>query len=116
MCDDLTSSDVQKQADKDDFIVARKKHWQLCHRQQASTAQSTFQNLETILSKDPAFKLLRQLKSTKSGEISELKVVNKVFHGEQVAEWFYETFSKLKPWIRKQKTVLPVKIPALATN
>ena len=96
--DTPSSSDLQKQTAKESFIVARTKHRRLCRRNDSLSAQLRDQRLDTILSGDPraAFKELRQLKATKSEKIAELKVGDKVFQGDKVADGFFENILQLK--------------------
>ena len=56
------------------------------------------ENLHSILSTNPqaAYKQLRSVKSTKTASISELKVGDKVFRGEKVANSFHEHIKDLK--------------------
>ena len=67
-------------------------------RHQASLATARDRKVDEILTNNPkgAFKELKALKATASGKISELKVENSTFYGDEVADGFYHNMNKLK--------------------
>ena len=96
--DDDSATETAKAAAKLGFTNTRKKFRRLSRRQQSSSAILRDQQLDTIITNHPqtAFKKLRSLKSSASTKISELKVDDKVYTGENIADGFYDSMVTLK--------------------
>ena len=80
------------------FVTCRTKVRRLWRRHQSSLAIAQNDTVFTVTSADPrrGYHALRSQKSTSSGKISELKVKNTIFHGEDVADGFYHNIKSLK--------------------
>ena len=92
------STELQNDMAKSAFCDARKAHRCVWRRHQAAEEQVRDQKLSSITTKAPseAFKLLRSVRSSASTKISEIKVGDKIYSGQDVATGFYHNIENLK--------------------
>ena len=98
LSEDPLASDLEKSTAKSQFKNARTNHRRLWRRHQASSANLNNDKLHDILTSNPqaAYTELRRHKSSSATKISELKVGDKTYQGEKVANGFYENMKRLK--------------------
>ena len=97
-CEDPSSTDQMKSQAKQQFVEARKKLRQISRRQQAISSIERDEVLDSILTDNPqaASRALRSHKSTVSTKISELKVNDKIYTGNNIADGFFDSVNNLK--------------------
>ena len=98
LSENTTSSETELLTAKLQFTDARKKHRRLWRRHQAHAATQADALLHDLLTSDPkaAHSELRRHKSSSETKISELKVGDQVFLGEEVADGFFQNMKQLK--------------------
>ena len=96
--EDPSASEHHKSETKFNFKLARNNHRRLWRRHLSNKAAEQSSRVHSILDKDPskAFKELKSLKSAPSNKISELKVGDKLYLGDDVAEGFFSNMKTLK--------------------
>ena len=94
---DPLSSNFMKSSAKLDFSNSRTKHRRLWRRHQASLAAISSSKTDDILTNpSKAFNHLRSMKSPQLSKISELKVGNETFVGDDVADGLFTNINALK--------------------
>ena len=93
-----SSSELQRFQALEDFKISRRKQRRLWRRHQAHLASSASEKVHQILCNDPRtpHKALKAIKQTSTSKISEIKVGDKIFSGDDVADGFYQNMKSLK--------------------
>ena len=95
---DPNSTEVELSCATTTFTDARKAYRRVLRRHQADTDNAQHSKLHDILSSNPSesFKLLKKCKSSSTSKISEIKVGENVYTGDNVAYGFYKSLNQLK--------------------